>query len=260
MNFRLLSTPPSDLEFALADELASLRAQDPLRPISVLVGGTLLRPYLRRRLAELGGAHINVHLLTPAELGLHLTERRLIAEGRRPLAPIADRALVHELARDAHGYFEPVKDTPGFAEVLARLFRDLRGALVSSDAFLAAARKKGHGKHVELAALYARYCEVRADFYDGEDALAAIGPDDGTDLGTLVYGAWQLQPSLRTALERVANRAPVTVLLPETGTRADDVHADLREWLHLHDAQSVERPRATGVRNRADAPPEPPVR
>lgn len=43
----------------------------------VVVGGTLLRPYLRRRLAELSGAHINVHLFTPAELGLHLAEPRL---------------------------------------------------------------------------------------------------------------------------------------------------------------------------------------
>ncbi len=95
MNLRVVNAHPSELEAALADELAALREHDPLRPISVLVGGTLLRPYLRRRLAELSGAHINLHLLTPAELGLHLAEPRLIAAGRRPLVPLTDRALVH---------------------------------------------------------------------------------------------------------------------------------------------------------------------
>ncbi len=52
-----------------------------------------------------------------------MAEPRLIAAGRRPLAPLADRALVHEVAREASGYFAPVKDAPGFAEVLGRLFR-----------------------------------------------------------------------------------------------------------------------------------------
>src|SRR5713101_3071719 len=101
MNLRLLTAHPADLEPALARELAALRARDPLAPISIVVGGTLLRPYLRRRLAELSGGHINVHLLTAAEFGLRLAEPRLIAAGRRPISALADRPLVHEIAREA---------------------------------------------------------------------------------------------------------------------------------------------------------------
>jgi ATP-dependent helicase/nuclease subunit B len=240
MNLRVLTAHPSELEPALARELASLREQDSLAPISILVGGSLLRPYLRRRLAELSGGHINVHLLTPGELGLRLAEPRLIAAGRRPLAPLADRALVHEVAREAGGYFAPVKDAPGFAEVLGRLFRELRGALISSAALSGAVGEDGHPKHAELAALYARYCEARAPFYDGEDCIAALEPEDGGDLATLVFGVWQMQPALRCALEYLADRAPVTMLLPQTGTKADSVHAELRAWLDAHDAERVE--------------------
>jgi ATP-dependent helicase/nuclease subunit B len=242
VNLRLLTAHPADLEPALARELASLRARDPLAPVSILVGGTLLRPYLRRRLAELGGSHINVHLLTAAELGLRLSEPRLIAAGRRPISALADRALVHEVAREATGYFAPVKDTPGFAEVLGRLFRELRGALVSSAALTAAVGKHRHEKHIELAELYARYCDARAPFYDGEDCVAAIEPGDGEDLATLVYGAWQLQPSLRRALGHVAGRVPVTVILPHTGTAADNAHAELRAWLTANKAETIAAP------------------
>ncbi len=246
MNLRVFSAHPSDLEAALADELASLREHDPLRPISVVVGGTLLRPYLRRRLAELSGAHINLHLLTPAELGLRLAEPRLIATGRRPLAPLTDRALVHEVAREASGYFAPVKDTPGFAEVLGRLFREFRGAMISSAALSGAVGEDGHPKHAELAALYARYREARAPFYDGEDCLAAIEPEDGEDLATLVFGVWQMQPALSRALECLAERAPVTVFLPQTDTKADGMQAELRAWLDAHDAERVEYTGAGG--------------
>jgi len=244
MNLRVLNAHPSDLEDALAGELAALRAQDPLAPISVVVGGTLLRPHLRRRLAELNGSHINVHLLTAAELGLRLAEPRLIAAGRRPLSAVADRALVHEIAREADGYFEPVRETPGFAEVLGRLFRELRGALVSSAALTAVVGKGDHPKHVGLATLYARYREARTQFYDGEDCLAEVAEGDGMDMATLVYGVWQMAPSLRRALEQLAARTPVTVLLPQTGTPADQVHADLRSWLDSHGAEILERPRA----------------
>lgn len=231
---------PTALEPALAGELAALRKQDPLAPISVVVGGTLLRPYLRRRLAELATGHINVHFLTPAEFGLRLTEPRLVAAGRRPLSPLADRALVREIASESSGYFAPVKDTPGFAEVLGRLFRELRGALISSAAFSAAAGNDVHQKHAELAALYARYCDARAPFYDGQDCLAAIEPSDASDLATLVYGVWQTQPALGRALERLADRPPVTVFLPHTGTTADNAHAELRAWLAARGAETIE--------------------
>src|ERR1700691_3961469 len=67
------------------------------------------------RVAALLGGHITVRVVTPAELALRLGEPALIAAGRTPIAPLADRALAQELARQAESYFEPVRETPGFA-------------------------------------------------------------------------------------------------------------------------------------------------
>ena len=73
------------LERRLAGEVVAARARDPLAPLPVLVGGTLLRPHLRRRIAEITGGHLNVRFITVGELGLRLGQSNLIAAGRRPL-------------------------------------------------------------------------------------------------------------------------------------------------------------------------------
>lgn len=229
MALRLLTARPEALDALIADELAAVRARDALAPVSVLVGGTLLRPYLRRRLAELGRGHANVHMLLPGELGLRLAEHRMIAAGRRPVSALADRALVHEIAREASGYFAPVREAPGFAEVLARLFRELRGAALTGEAFAAGAG--GEEKLAELAALYSRYLDARAGVYDGQDCLEAITEEDARDLAIIVHGVWQMPLTLRRALQRLAVRVPVTVLLPRSGTDADGAHREVRDWL-----------------------------
>ncbi len=76
---RLVTGAPDVLEGALAAEVRERREADPLAPIGVLIGGTLQRPYLQRRLAELNDGIVNVHFLTQSELALALGERRMIA-------------------------------------------------------------------------------------------------------------------------------------------------------------------------------------
>jgi exonuclease V gamma subunit len=61
---RLVTGPLDALELALAAHVAALQRDDPLRPVVIFTGETLLRAYLRRRLAELNGPHLNVHILT----------------------------------------------------------------------------------------------------------------------------------------------------------------------------------------------------
>ena len=94
---KLVVGPLPTLERALADEIAARKASDPLTPIALLIGGTLLRPYLQRRLAVLLGGHINLHFLTAAEMAVRLGEPAMIASGRSPLPPLATRVLVLSL-------------------------------------------------------------------------------------------------------------------------------------------------------------------
>ena len=135
---RLISGTPTALEEALAAELKSAQEADPLAPVGVLLGGTLQRPYLQRRMATLCGGIANVHFLMPSEFAMELGERSMIESGKRPLPPLADRILLREIAVELDGYFEPVRETPGLADAFHRLVRELRGAGYD-DASLAAA-------------------------------------------------------------------------------------------------------------------------
>src|SRR3954449_2104290 len=103
-----LSTPSQGLALAtgsrhaversLAGAVRARRERDPLAPLPIVVGGTLMRPYLRRRLAVLTGGQLNVRLMTVGELGARLGHRRLVAAGRRPLPFLADRILAQQVA------------------------------------------------------------------------------------------------------------------------------------------------------------------
>jgi len=58
----LLTGSRRALEAYLAAEVRAQRERDPLAPLPVVVGATLMRPHLRRRLAEPTGGHLNVRL------------------------------------------------------------------------------------------------------------------------------------------------------------------------------------------------------
>ena len=170
----LITGPPSSLDRALADEIRACKAADPLAPVTVLVGGSLLRPFLRARLADLLDGHINVNVLTPAELALRLGEPALIAGDRLPITPLADRALAEEIARGARSYFEPVNEAPGFANALHRLFGELRAAL---DRRRASSRQQPQPTTApswrSSPSSTAATSTARGPFYDAGDAMAA---------------------------------------------------------------------------------------
>src|SRR5204863_3473888 len=46
----------------------------------------------------------------------------------------------------------------------------------------------------------------------------------------LVVGVWRLAASARRMIAAIAERAPVTILLPTLDPRIDSAHAELRAW------------------------------
>ena len=164
----------------------------------------------------------------------------MIRAGRKPLPPLATRVLVGEVAREARGYFRPVAHTPGFADSLHRLFRELAQAGLSPEGFRAAGgavAADGAGinrrKHADLADLYDRYADRRASHYGPDDCLAVADPGRLGAEALLVYGVWDPPARLRTAIEAiVAAGTPLTAFLPEGGVMAaDGAHAEMRGWL-----------------------------
>lgn len=229
---RVVTGPIAALEEALADHVFAAKGDDPLTPVVVLIGETLLRPYLRRRLMELHGPHMNVHLMTSADLGLRLGEPAMIAAGRLPLPILADRVLAHEAAHATGGYFAPVQDTPGFANALHRTLGDLhRGDCSAEHLVEAGADLPEQEKISSLARLAAEHDRLRAGHYDSDQALAGAVPSrlDAPEL--IVYGRWEAPEILRRAIAAIGRSQPVTVYLPTADPSADRAHAPLREWL-----------------------------
>lgn len=243
---RLLTGSRHALEHHLADEVIAQRVRDPRGRLPILVGGTLLRPYLRRRLAELVGAHMNVRMLTVGELGLQLGHRRLVAAGRRPLPFLGDRILAHQVALESSGYFEPVAAMPGFPSVLLRTLRDLRAAGVSAAAFAAvvATQPDPRGKLAALAELYADHERCRHGFFSSEDGLAVADPIAREADRLLIHGIWQPSALLLAALTSLSAHAQITVLLPRRHSGAADAFVDWATDLGDRRARRPQKPPA----------------
>ncbi|MDP9294669.1 MAG: hypothetical protein M3O90_09660, partial [Actinomycetota bacterium] len=228
----IITGPVDALERRLADDVAELQRDDPLRPVVVLVGETLLRAYLRRRIAELTGPYLNVHIVTPGELALRLGETPLVLAGHKPLPILADRVLAQEAAASTPGYFDAVSSTPGFGHALHRTLVEIRRADVTAPALAdAAAASLEPEKTSALAALAARHGALRAGLYDADAALAGAEPGRlGADQ-LLVYGLWEPTAAMRRALAAIAAAQGLSVYLPTADPVADLAHAGFRDWL-----------------------------
>lgn len=224
--------PPADfvtgalpeLEDALADAVRDAKRDDPLAPVTVLVGQVLLKRYLPRMLAQRGIAHINVRFVSPHELARDLTPPEL-ALGTR-ITPAANRLLVRRVAAAADGvYFGGIARGEGFVDALERLFRELElggfGEAQDLERALVESQPDGNiAKLRELARMYAAYVEQRSvagltglgDAYAMADAARLDGE-------LLAYGLWD-PPALQLRfLERLAEARSVRVF---TARRTDD--------------------------------------
>jgi ATP-dependent helicase/nuclease subunit B len=234
MGLRVTTGSPPALEAALAREVAAAQEDDPLTPIGVLLGGTLQRPYLQRRLAELNDGIVNVRFMMPSEFAMELGERAMIEAGKRPLPPLADRILLREIAVELDGYFEPVRETPGLADAFSRLVRELRGAGYDAESLSAAIDGSCElpEKAEAIRGVFSEFLLRRKSFYGPDDCLLAAEPERAPWRALFVFGLWQAPAAVIDTIARLAEEIPVTVLLPTTGIgEADSAHVDLRSAL-----------------------------
>ena len=175
---RLLTGSRRALERHLADEVRAQRARDPLAPLPIVVGGTLMRPYLRRRLAELTGGHLNVRLMTVGELGLRLGHGGSSPRGggRCRSWPIASsrsrsrstRAGTSSRSRRCRASRRCCCARCATCAAPGSTPRRSRAAVAAS--------RDPTGKLAALAALYADHERRRAGFFSSEDGLAVADP------------------------------------------------------------------------------------
>lgn len=260
------------LEERLAADVAAYRAHTPLSPLTILIGSNLLRPYLRRRLAERLGGLVNVRLLTMYDLSSRLSVASTQSNGTKPLPPLGDRIIAEEVTEQADDYFAGVAQAPGFADVLERVLQVLRQAGLNPASFRRATEKLSEElppsakKLRSLAGLFAQAQQRREKFHGPDDLLRLSDPARIGGSALFVYGIWSVSSLQQALVARLMEQVSVTVYLPHANSEIDDVHGSLRDWLQRKGAAEeilVSEPTSSstlgGLQSGLFAPPTAPV-
>lgn len=228
---------------ALHARIADAKADDPLRPVTVVVPANTVGVSVRRLLAsgDLGpvttrGAGLaGVTFLTVYRLAELLGAPRLAAQRRRPVSTPVLSAAVRRVLRQDPGRLGPVADHPATEAALVRAHREL--SEVTPDA-LDALGEASH-RAADVVRLHRAVRSILADrWYAEADLMAAAtaAADEVSpvlaDIGHVVVHLPQwLGAGGCALLARLAERAPVTVLAGCTG----DADADAEVTGMLHD-------------------------
>ena len=221
--FRLSRLTPTDADELLAF-VRQIQQDDPLYPVTVVAPSNYAHLSLRHRLGLSGFA--NVRFMVFPRLAELLGALLLSAQGRRPLASVVSSALAREVASQAAGMLEPLRDHPSTHLSLRRVFRQLRHGTEDALDSLAA---QG-GLRSETVALYREYRRRTENYYDAEDLAeaAATAVRSGNargldDLGFIVFFRVRgLTPAQRNLAQALAESERCAMLLGLTGNTDAD--------------------------------------
>jgi RecB family exonuclease len=206
---------------ALRVAVASLKAEDPMSPVVIVVPNNIAGIVARRGLAHGVGGRGGVAALDVTTLS-KLSER-LAAPGLAPRRPATRSVLAaawrRELAVDSLG-FAPIADHPATVRAFAAAHRTLRDlSLGALDAVAASTRIAG-----DLVALHRRVVDRLApDWYDRTDLLRAAAALTYALPPTVVYLPQDLDQAERAL---VASLPSLTVIAGRTGVRRADAAVD----------------------------------
>lgn len=212
-----------DLEAALFEEIAGARSADPIAPLYVLVGSNLLALYLRRKLADIAGGHVNVHFLTFPDLVSKLDG----CSGASP-PPFSEQAVVERLiaAGDIPPVFAPIAETAGFGDALLTTFTDLSEGGCTPDAAQRIAQRLGSGKVISERVigaldLFARYMRAMACAGNGLDSRFGAAAENAAGLEAvspvLAYGFYDFNELQLRLLEALGRGPGLTLFIPDSG-------------------------------------------
>ena len=218
----LLGKSGFELEAALFERVAGVKAGDRYAPVTILVGSNLCGLYLRRALAERSGGLFNVRFVTFAGL-----VESLVHGVERPgesAPPLSDRLIVDDilLSSEAAGSFGEAARTRGFGEALLSTFNDLAESgctpqAASAIAASEAARERLGAKTRGVLAFYARFRE-RLESLGGDvqtRLCAAMSSPLSPPSGPIfAYGFYDFNEMQRRLLAHLARACEVAVFMP----------------------------------------------
>jgi ATP-dependent helicase/nuclease subunit B len=239
---RLLLGSVAALEDALQHQIEDIRTDHPLAAVTIIIENTMLRSYLRQRLAFSESGHINLKIVTVSRFAEGFALEHLIRQGRNRIPAFGDRILSKTIAESSAGqYFRPVAYSSGFAESLQRVFREFHQAGITPD-HLRNATSRIHGraseKLADLEVMFRRYESARRNFYTPDDIVASVDQieldqlNESTTTPVFIYGVWSPTGIQRRMFERmIAAGLELRFFLPETESDADQAHVEIRNWI-----------------------------
>ena len=224
------------------------RAADPLAPVTVLVGQTLVKRYLPRMLAQRGIAHINVRFVLADELALQLAPGGAVA--CRELSPNAERLLVRFAAQAAGELFRRDRRGDGFTDALRRLFRELeRGGFSPETWFGERGGRVGEATSAhDLSRMYAAFQRRRLELGSRPGRRSMHPPSrrrskdrcSCTDSGSL-------RPRRRLIEQIAATATTALCSCRRSDSDADDAHAAFRYGSPTLDADRALLPMSPSI-------------
>lgn len=169
----LIAPPASGKTNACIERIQTLRKENPLANVWVIVPDRLQAAAFRRRLAQTGGA-------LGVQVGRFPDLFKSLLEASDTMLPLASQSLVNRLiqetvddavARGEIPYFAPLQFFPGFILALRDVFAELKRGLVTPQQFTEYTSTGSVG-HKELARLYTAF----------QERLAGIGWVDAEDI------------------------------------------------------------------------------
>lgn len=222
----------------LRARLAAAKADDPLRPVTVVVPTNFVGVSVRRLLAggelgpvtERGVGVAGLTLLTVYRLAELLGAPRLAAQKRRPVSTPVVAAAVRTVLATQPGLFAGVRDHPSTEEALVRAYRELSELPAASlDRLAATGPRAGDVVRVRRQAR----ARLEGGWFEEADLMAAAtdsvraGSTVLDDVGTVVvYLPQDLSLPAARLLRTVAERAAVEVVAGRTGDAGADADVD----------------------------------
>ena len=231
LDHRLIISPHwSDLESALTEEVAGLKALSALQPVYILVGSNLLYLYLSRVLAQRSKeSGLNLRFITFLDLAGKLSRGTDDSQSGPELPHLGRELLMRELALglDDDDYFHPVARTRGFQQAALGAYRDIKDSRIqvalAHSGLLQAADWQEEGSRRKLKdffRLFTRFEERRAGFTLDHDRFErAINMAHrfreffSTDR-VLTYGFYDFTAAQWSLLEALAQYISIIAFMP----------------------------------------------
>ena len=274
-----LSDSLAVLQEALIAAVHTLKAADPLVPLTIIVPSDIIGSRLGSAIAGAGDGHIGLRFTTLTDYAARLTEARLRREGKRRVPAALVPMLVKYLSLEqSQAGFQQLARQPRFPQFLSETLADLKQAGVRPDHLRALSTRIPprdvlyREKIQRLLDLYTRYeaCLDERRLVD-EAGLFTVQTQTATsDEPLLVYGGLEYTAQQRRFLETLFAQRDTLVFLPWRDGSAYEAVTPTLSWLNGLGFQSspLARPQAptsvlsqvqTRLFERTGEPPQQPV-